>query len=165
MIPARRWARSFPLIRATYQGKEISDIGEFAGKNGTLFIASRSMDWCPYCMRQMMQLQEFKAGFDAAGIGMVGITYDKPELQQPFIDKHGITIPLLSDIDTGTFSTLDILNEQYQPGEMAYGIPHPGMIVVNPRGQIVGKMFIEDYSTRVDSAAAHDFARRWLQLE
>ena len=41
-------------------------------------VASRSFDWCPYCMRQIIQLQEEKAGFDAAGIGMVAITYDDP---------------------------------------------------------------------------------------
>ena len=37
------------------------------------------------------------------GIGLVAITYDTPEAQQPFIEQHGITVPLLSDIEQGTF--------------------------------------------------------------
>jgi peroxiredoxin len=155
----------FPGIRATYQGREISLIEDFAGGRGTIFIASRSLDWCPYCMRQMIQLQAHKAGFDAAGIGMVGITYDDPVLQQAFIDKFGITIPILSDIDALSFKTLGILNEQYQPGDTQYGIPNPGMIIIDAQGLVVGKLFLEAYSSRVDSAAALAFARTTLGID
>lgn len=154
----------FPGLRATYQGGEISLIDTFAGNNGTVFIASRSLNWCPYCMRQMIQLQQHKAGFDAAGIGMVGITYDDPALQQAFIDKFDITIPILSDIDALSFKTLGILNKEYQPGDAHYGIPYPGMIIIDTRGVVVGKLFLEAYSSRVDSAAALDFARNALGL-
>ena len=43
-----------------------------------------------------------------------------------------------------------------------YGIPYPGMIVINPVGEVVGKLFLEAYSSRVDSAAALAFARKAL---
>ena len=149
----------FPGLRATYQGRDITLVEEFSGKNGTAFIASRSLDWCPYCMRQMIQLQQHSAGFAAADIGMVAITYDDPQLQQAFIDEFDITIPVLSDIKGLSFKTLGILNEQYQKGDFQYGIPHPGMIVINPAGVVVGKLFLEAYSSRVDSAAALAFAK------
>lgn len=152
----------FPGLRATYQGRDITLVEEFAGENGTAFIASRSLDWCPYCMRQMVQLQEHSAAYEAAGIGMVAITYDDPQLQQVFIDKFGITIPVLSDINALSFKTLGILNEQYQEGDAKYGIPHPGMIVIDPQGVVVGKLFLEAYSSRVDSAAALAFAKEAL---
>ena len=155
----------FPGLRATYLGREVTLIEEFAGRNGTVFIASRSLDWCPYCMRQMIQLQEHRAGFEAAGIGMVAMTYDRPELQQAFIAKFGITIPVLSDVAGLSFKTLGILNEKYRRGDFQYGIPHPGMIVINPGGEVVGKLFLEDYSSRVDSAAALAFARKALGIE
>ncbi len=148
----------FTGIQASYQGRTVTLIDEFAGPRGTVFIASRSVDWCPYCMRQMIQLQEHKPDFDAAGIGMVAITYDEPALQQAFIDKYGITIPLLSDSDALSFKTLGILNGAYAPGDFQYGIPHPGMIIVDPGGRVVGKLFLEDYSSRVDAAAALAFA-------
>jgi peroxiredoxin len=154
----------FPGLRATYRGRMINLIEEFSGPRGTVFIASRSLDWCPYCMRQMIQLQQNSAGFEAAGIGMVAITYDAPPLQQAFIDKFGITIPVLSDIDGLSFKTLGILNDQYQPGDDRYGIPHPGMIVVDPEGEVVGKLFLEAYSSRVDSAAALAFAKASLGI-
>jgi peroxiredoxin len=155
----------FPGLRASYQGREITLIEEFAGVNGTVFVASRSLDWCPYCMRQMIQLQATSAGFAAAGIGLVAITYDSPQLQQVFIDKFGITIPVLSDNNGLSFRTLGILNDQYQPGDRQFGIPHPGMIVIDPAGVVVGKLFLEAYSSRVDSAAALAFAKTALGLD
>lgn len=155
----------FPGLRARYQGREIALIEEFAGVNGTVVVASRSLDWCPYCMRQMIQLQANSAGFTAAGIGLVAITYDSPQLQQVFIDKFGITIPVLSDNNGLSFRTLGILNDQYQPGDRQFGIPHPGMIVVDPAGVVVGKLFLEAYSSRVDSAAALAFAKTALGLD
>jgi peroxiredoxin len=155
----------FPGLRASYQGREITLIEEFAGVNGTVFVASRSLDWCPYCMRQMIQLQATSAGFAAAGIGLVAITYDSPQLQQVFIDKFGITIPVLSDNNGLSFRTLGILNDRYQPGDRQFGIPHPGMIVIDPAGVVVGKLFLEAYSSRVDSAAALAFAKTALGLD
>ena len=154
----------FPGLHALYQGRRISLLEEFAGNNGTVFIASRSLDWCPYCMRQMIQLQEHKADFDASGIGMVGITYDEPALQQVFIDKFGITLPILSDIDALSFKTLGILNEKYQPGDFQYGIPHPGIIVIDTQGKVAGKLFLEAYSSRVDATAVLAFARKALGM-
>lgn len=154
----------FPGLQASYQGRSITLLDEFAGENGTVFIASRSFDWCPYCMRQMIQLQETSADFAAAGIGMVAITYDDPKLQQIFIDKFDITIAVLSDNDALSFKTLGILNEEYVPGDFQYGIAHPGMIVIDPQGIIVGKLFLEAYSSRVDSSAALAFAKAALDL-
>jgi len=155
----------FPGLQASYQGRTVTLIEEFAGANGTAFIASRSYDWCPYCMRQMIQLQETRADFDAAGIGMVAITYDDSALQQAFIDKYDITIPVLSDTNALSFKTLGILNENYQPGDFQYGIPHPGMIVIDPKGTVVGKLFLQAYSSRVDARAALSFAMTALGLE
>ena len=154
----------FPGVRAIHEGREITLLREFAGPNGTVLVASRSLDWCPYCMRQMIQLQAHKAAFDAAGIGLVAITYDPPDEQRAFIDRFGITIPVLSDRDALSFRTLGILNEQYRPGDVQYGIPHPGMIVIDRDGKVVGKLFVEAYSKRVDSVAALTFAREALGI-
>jgi peroxiredoxin len=155
----------FPGLQASYQGRTITLIEEFAGANGTAFIASRSFDWSPYCKRQIIQLQETKAAFNAAGISMVAITYDEPALQQAFIENHNITIPVLSDTNALSFKTLGILNKNYSPGDFEYGIPHPGMIVIDPHGIVVGKLFLQAYSSRVDSTAALTFAMSALGLE
>lgn len=144
----------FPGLRAIYQNREVTLLEEFGGTRGTVLIASRSLDWCPYCMRQMIELQQYKRDYDDAGIAMVAITYDAPQLQQAFINKFNIEIPVLSDINALSFKTLGILNTNYQPGDMQYGIPYPGMIVINRQGIVVGKLFLEAYSSRVSAPAA-----------
>lgn len=154
----------FPGINASWQGRELRTLGEFAGPNGTVFVATRSADWCPYCMKQMIQLQEHKAAYDEAGIGIVAMTYDQPALQQAFIEKWGIEYPILHDVDALSFKTLGILNRSYKPGDDAYGIPHPGTIIIDPDGKVVGKLFLEAYSVRVDALSALAYAQEALGL-
>ena len=89
---------------------------------------------------------------------MVAMTYDDPELQQRFIEAGSITYPFLSDIDATTMTALGILNEEYEPGHSAYGIPHPGVFVLDPEQQIVGKIFVEDYVIRVDAEGTLAYA-------
>ena len=107
---------------------------------------------------QLGELQDHVAAFAEAGIGIVVVTYDTPALQQEFVDAGNISFPFLSDIDAATMITLGILNEDYSPGERAYGIPHPGVFVVNPDKEIVGKIFVESFRQRVDGAGTLAYA-------
>ena len=104
------------------------------------------------------QLENFKQ----AGIGVIAITYDSPELQQPFIDAAAITYPILSDIDGSTARTLGILNEKFEPGHHAYGIPHPGVFVLSPDLEIFGKLFLESYEERVNGEDVLVYAQQVL---
>ncbi len=113
-------------------------------------------------MRQLVQLQENITPFTEAGIAVVALTYDAPELQQAFVSEHGISYPLLSDIDATSIKALDILNTEYAPGDDAYGIPNPGIYVVNTDMVIVGKIFVEAYSTRVDAQGVLAYAQEVL---
>lgn len=112
---------------------------------------------------QLGELQDHLDAFAEAGIGVVAITYDSPDLQQAFIDAGDITYPFLSDIDAETMITLGILNEQYSPGDRAYGIPHPGVFVVNADGEIAGKIFVDSFRIRVDGAGTLEYALEVLE--
>ncbi|MEM9254960.1 MAG: redoxin domain-containing protein [Pseudomonadota bacterium] len=162
--PGPALGSAFPGLRARHQGRDINLLTEFAGVNGLVLVASRSIDWCPYCMRQLIQLEQYRRTFEAAGIGLVVITYDHPQLQQSFVDEFEISIPILSDVDALSFKTLGILNRDYLPEDPEYGIAHPGMIIIDRNNTIVGKLFIEDYSLRIDSGAALSIAKRALGL-
>lgn len=35
----------FPAIRARYQDRELTDVGEFTGSRGTVVYVNRSVDW------------------------------------------------------------------------------------------------------------------------
>ena len=154
----------FPGLQAVYGGQPVTLIDDFAGSNGTVLVALRSVDWCIFCMRQILQMHDYKPFFDAAGIGLLAITYVSPELQAAFTREHDINITMVSDRDTLSFRTLGILHEGYSEGDAEYGIPHPGMIIVDRDGVVAGKLFVESPVLRVDSADALRFARRTLGL-
>ncbi len=147
-----------PPMRVRYNGGELNDIRALSGSRGLVLVANRSADWCPYCMAQYAQLQQYYESFQAAGIEVVALTYDSPVLQQKFIDAQGIRFPFLSDVDAFSVKALGILNTDYAPGDRAYGIPYPGVFVVNPAGIIVGKIFIDGYEKRLDASVLLDYA-------
>lgn len=113
-------------------------------------------------MVQFVQLQSSLQAFHDAGIGVVALTYDEPQLQQAFIDKNGIAYPFLSDVDAYTVKVLGILNEDKEPGDESYGIPHPGIFIVTPDLEIVGKIFVDGYSKRVSAEAVLAYAQERL---
>ncbi len=113
-------------------------------------------------MAQFVQLQTLLDAFHCAGLGVVAITYDAVNVQQKCIDENGITYPFLSDIEAKTVKALGILNEEYSPGDGAYGIPHPGVFVIDADGTVVGKVFVEAYSKRVTAEAVLEYAKSVL---
>jgi peroxiredoxin len=154
-----------PDLQAHHEGRSITRIEEFSRGNGIVLIALRSVDWCAYCKRQIIDLQEYKSYFDVFGIGLVAITNDHPEAQQPFIERHAITIPVLSDAQSVSFKSLGILNTNFQPGDSEYGLPHPGAIIVNRDGVITGKLFVEKHNLRVFSSEILDYPKQSLGLK
>lgn len=112
-----------------------------------------------------MQLQEHIAGFRNAGLGVAAMTYDAPAVVNDFRAGAGIDYPVLADIDAASVKALGILNEDYAPGDSAYGIPHPGIFVLDPEGIIRAKVFIEGYDTRLHADSVLEMARRALDLD
>lgn len=160
--PGTNVGERFPQVDATYNGIKVNKLDNFEGEKATIFVVSRSLVWCPYCMKQMIQLNENLNDFEQAGINIVGLTYDTPNELKRFKNKYSINYPILSDNNAASVKILGILNEDYSPGDEAYGIGHPGAFVINAQGIIVGKVFIEDYSNRIDSQSLLSFATNSL---
>lgn len=110
-----------------------------------------------------MQLQERLTEFRDAGIAVVALTYDSPELQQKFIKERGIDYPFLSDLNAYSVNALGILDENYKLGEHHYGIPHPGIFILNSDFEIVGKIFVNGIDKRVNADAVLAYAKKVLR--
>ena len=80
------------------------------------------------------------------------INYDSVDVLKSFADRQHITYPLLSDPDSKVIRAYDILNETTKPGTPTYGIPYPGVYVVDTQGRVVSKYFEDDYKDRVATA-------------
>ncbi len=69
-----------------------------------------------------------------------------------FADRQHITYPLLSDTDSKIIRAFGILNETVKQGTSAFGIPYPGVYVVDVQGKVIAKYFEDDYADRVSTA-------------
>lgn len=97
-----------------------------------------------------MKLNDLKEQFDAIGVGIVGMTYDKPEIIQAFHDKWDIKYPVLRDVDRQHVEAWGVRNLEYGPGTFAYGVPLPGVVLISPDGKILAKWAEKGYRARAD---------------
>jgi peroxiredoxin len=97
-----------------------------------------------------VKLNDLKDQFDAIGVGLVGMTYDKPEIIKAFDEKWEIDYPVLKDVDRQHVEAWGIRNQEYGPGTFAYGVPYPGVVLISPQGKILAKWAEEGYRSRAD---------------
>lgn len=97
-----------------------------------------------------MKLNDLKDQFQAIGVGVAGMTYDQPELIQQFHEEWEIEYPMLRDVERQHVEAWGIRNEEYGEGTFAYGIPHPGVVLLSPEGEILAKWAEEGYRKRAD---------------
>jgi peroxiredoxin len=118
------------------------------GRNGAMLVFSRSLDWCPYCKTQVIELQSRLGELKAQGLGLAVITYDSPAVMADFGRRRGITFPLLSDSGSQTIKAYGILNTMVAAGTSNYGIPFPGTFLIDRAGKVTSRFFEEAYQER-----------------
>jgi hypothetical protein len=84
----------------------------------------------------------------AAGLGLAAISYDSPAVLKNFSDRQKIGFPLLSDPGSKTIREYGILNEEAPKDSFAYGVPYPGIYILDARGVVTAKYFEADYKER-----------------
>ena len=106
-----------------------------------------------------MKLNDIRDQFEAIGVGVVGMTYDKPEIIQQFHEKWEIEYPVLRDVDRQHVEAWGVRNEAYGEDTFAYGVPHPGVVLLSPEGEILAKWAEEGYRSRADWSEVLDEVR------
>ena len=97
-----------------------------------------------------MQLNESAETFEALGVNVVGVSYDSHTKNSEFTNEQQIQYPILADQNAATVKALGILNEEYEEGHPAFGIPHPGVLFVKPDATIGFKRAVPGYKDRPD---------------
>jgi peroxiredoxin len=95
----------------------------------------------------LVQLQADRKEIEAAGVQIVGISYDPVKVLAGFATRRGVQFPLLSDPGSKTIEAYGVLNKAGKGG-----IPYPGTFVINKGGVVRAKLFLEGYRTRHSSA-------------
>ena len=105
----------------------------------------------------MVQLQRDLKSIEDAGIQLVGISYDEPAALERFANQMRLTFPLLSDPESKTIDAYHIRNEAAKG--RAEGVPNPGTFILDRRGVIRAKLFLEGYRQRHTTEALIEAAR------
>ena len=95
-----------------------------------------------------MQLTEISDQIEAMGISVVALTYDSVELLKTVQEDQDIQFTLLHDEDVSHVNAFGVRNLDYEPGHRVYGIPYPGIFLVDPNGVIKAKFAEERYQDR-----------------
>ena len=134
-------APAFALPDSTGAARALSGL---AGREGLVLYFNRSLDWCPICLRQTLELNESVAAFNAAGWGVAVLTYDPAETLARVKDQRGLEMTLLSDPQSEVIDAFDVRDPIYaDPDHIAHGVPYPIAFALSPDGRVVGKYWHE----------------------
>ncbi len=121
------------------------DFDGLAGEKGMVLVFIRSLDWCPYCQSQTLDITKRAEEFEAKGLNVVFLSYDSQEIQTRFKKKWRIDPTILSDADSEIINAFGLLDESYDPKGRYYGVPHPAVFIVNDDKTIAAKLYEKDY--------------------
>lgn len=151
----------FPGLRALNGTTPVSLLQPLAGKRGTLLAIVRSVQYSPHCRSQILELQRHQAEFEAAGLAVVILSPDPPEILQTLAQENAISLPLLSDIHSLSVTTLGVLDTQKSNSETE-ARPYPGVLLIGPNHRVAGKLFLRKTNQRIDAAALLTYANSIL---
>ncbi|WP_440875190.1 peroxiredoxin family protein [Thalassotalea sp. PLHSN55] len=147
--------QSSPQISVVDINNQQPTINQLSGQNGVIVVFFRSADWCPFCKKHLIELNQQADKFKKLGFGLAAISYDNTDILKSFSQEKAISYPLLSDQNVETMIAFNVLNTDYQPADDHYGIPYPGVVVIDKNGKVLDKHFFEGYKQRVKFADLH----------
>lgn len=146
-----------PEFSAVTAAGETVDLAAISGENGAVVVFSRSLDWCPYCKAQALELETVTAELADAGWTMNVITYDSLETLTDFAAEHTLSYTLLSDTDSAMIDAFGLRNNEVTAGSRFDGIPHPAIIYIKANGEVAGVQKEEGYRNRPPTAGIPQF--------
>lgn len=130
-------------------GEEVA-LRELLKKGNVALVFVRSADWCPFCRKQLQDLEKNLADIEATGVQLIALSYDKPATNATASAKLGLTFPLLSDPGSRVIDAYGIRNEEAKG--RAEGIPHPTVFILDQKGTIRVKLMRDGYRERPEAA-------------
>jgi peroxiredoxin len=152
-----------PDFTATDQyGKKISLSAEL--KKGAVVLVFYRGQWCPYCNRQLKQLEDSLSLIKEKGATLLTITPEKPDNIQKTITKTKASNSILFDEGLNIMKKYDVafaVDEKTIEAYKKYGIdfsevngnnganlPVPAVYVIGKDGRIAYRFFDTDYRKR-----------------
>lgn len=150
-IPGPAVGDAFPhaLNAPDQHGDQRSLEGLYGDKGAAVFFV-RSADWCPFCKRQLADVNSRLAEFEALGLAVVTVSVDEVPLIRQFADEQNVGYTMLADPNGDINEELGIRDPQYPVGSAAFGVPRPIIYIIDRSGTIRARYMEPTYRTRPD---------------
>lgn len=147
--PGLKVGETAPNFTLTGSVNEPVSLQEIREQGPVALVFVRSADWCPFCRRQLQDLQTALKDLTDAGVRLIAVSYDSRETNTAAAAKLGLTFPLLSDPGSKVIDAYGIRNRE-ATGRGA-GIPHPVVFIIDRQGVIRTKLMRDNYRDRPES--------------
>ena len=134
-----------PEFSALDQDGKTQSLATIRGPKGTLLVFLRSVDWCPFSKAQVLEIERNLDNVHAQGLGDAAIVVDDPGSVRDFTNRNRIRFPLLSDPDSRVIREFGVLNATVPKDTAVYGVPHPGIVLIDASGRVKKKYFEKDF--------------------
>ncbi len=134
-------------------------------KNGPAVIVFYRGQWCPYCSKQLKELEDSIGLIQGKGATLIAISPEKQENIAKTVEKSKASYPVLFDKDLKIMRSYDVAFqvdsntvERYKKfgidlynanGSNGTNLPVPTVYIINREGIIIFKHFDPDYKKRV----------------
>ena len=150
-IPGPAVGERFPhTLEAPDQNGQTRTLADLYGDNGVAVFFVRSADWCPFCMRQLADVNMRLDEFEALGLSVVTVSVDEVPLIKAFYDEQAIGYTMLADPNGDINEALGIRDLQYPVGSAQFGVPRPTLYVIDTSGTIRARYMEPTFRTRPD---------------
>ncbi len=143
-------------LALTDQTGKARNFDNLKGENGLVLLFFRSARWCPYCKRQLADINAHADEITRRGFGLAALSYDSVKTLNRYSVDNEISYPLLSDHGSETIDAFGLRNEKFGKMHFAYGVPHPMIFVIAPDRTITAKLAEEGYKNRPTISAILD---------
>jgi peroxiredoxin len=141
----------FPhALEAVDQNGKPQSLTSVMGEKGVAVFFVRSADWCPFCKRQLVDVNAQLARFRALGLNVVSVSVDEVAEIAAFAKDQKIGYTMLADPGGAINEKLGIRDPQYPVGSAAFGVPRPTLYVIDRSGAIRLRYMEPTYRTRPD---------------
>jgi peroxiredoxin Q/BCP len=126
---------------------------DFRGRKLVVFFYPR--DDTPGCTVENKDFSALLPEFEAAGTAVLGVSKDPPAKHAKFAAKHGLTVPLATDAESGLSDALGVWGEKKLYGRLFMGM-HRTTYLVDREGRIARvwrKVKVKGHAAEVLEAA------------
>jgi peroxiredoxin len=152
-----------PSFSANDQNGKPQELKSLLSKGAVVLVFYRGQ-WCPYCNKQLKQLQDSLSQITSKGAMLVAVTPEKPENITKTLGKTKASYPVLYDaglkimksydvafgVDAATIEKYKKYGIDFEQANGANGanLPVPAVYIINKEGKITYKHFDADYTKR-----------------